>query len=226
VLHGSLGCKAFLNHVRRQAHLHPHSPPPPPASLVCDAPGCSAAGVLETLSHACVDCPEVAPVIDWLVTTWASLAHEVVPRCSRVLLADDIDAWPGRPPDLGSQRLWTRLRVAVLGAIWHVRCSRAAVPGMSFARRVVHLAVQHLLEAIRRDWSRTQGDVRLADAGAFCVDWWRGVDLAMRPEVFVAQWASPPLFCRVVTAPLQEGVHAPVQLELLLGLGFPVPLPP
>ena len=108
--------------------------------------------------------------------------------------------------------------MAVLGTIWHVRCSRVAVPGVSFARRVVHLAVQHLVEAIQRDWSRTQGDVRLVDAGAFCVDWWRGVDLGMRPEVFVAQWASPPIFCRVVAAPFQEGLAGPVQLEMLIGL--------
>ena len=178
-----------------------------------------------TEREAFVNCPEVAPVIDWLIATWASLAHAVVPHCPRVLLADDIEFWPGRPPDPGSLRLWTRLRVTVLGAIWHVRCSRVAVPGVSFARRVVHLAVQHLVEAIQRDWSRTQGDVRLADAGAFCVDWWRGVDLGMRPEVFVAQWASPPIFCRVVAAPFQEGLAGPMQLEMLIGLGLPVPLP-
>jgi hypothetical protein len=226
VLHGCLGCKAFLHHVRRPTDLCPNAPPPPPASLYCDAPGCSASHALETLTHAFVDCPEVAPVVDWLIATWALLTHAVVPRCPRVLLADDIEVWPGRPPDPGSLRLWTRLRVAVLGAIWQVRCSRDTAPGVSFARRVVRLAVQHIVDAIRRDWSRTLGDIRLADAGAFCVDWWRGVDMALRPEIFAVQWATPPLFCRIVGGPPQGGVPGPAHLEFLIGHGFPVPLPP
>ena len=227
VLHGCLGCKAFLHHVHRRADDRPNAPPAPQEVLACDAPGCFAAGTLETITHAFLDCPEVAPVIDWLLATWAQLSGSAVPRCPRVLLADDLDAWPGHPADPATLRLWTRLRVAVLGAVWRVRCARDEGPGVSFARRVVSLALQHLLGAIRRDWSRTQGDVRLADAGAFCVDWWRGFDVELAVNDFVAQWARPAIFCRVVGAPpLAAGAADHRQLELLVGPGLPVPLPP
>ena len=38
---------------------------------------------------------------------------------ARVLLADDPDGWPEgeRPPSVPAYQLWTRLRVALLGAI-------------------------------------------------------------------------------------------------------------
>jgi hypothetical protein len=224
ILHGSLGCKAFLAHVRRQAS--PHQPAPERSSVACDAPGCAGAGVLETLTHAFLTCPEVVPVIDWLTATWEALAQCRVPRSSRVLLADDLEAWPARPGAPGAVRLWTRLRVAVLGAIWRVRCSRDEHRGESFARRAVRLGVQQLLAAIQRDWSRTQGDLRMADGGAFCVDWWRGFDVSQSVSDFEAQWAQPPLLCRVEgEVPAVAGVDQR-RLVLMLGLGHPVPLPP
>ena len=223
ILHGCLGCKAFLAHVRRRA---PPYRMPDRAMISCDAPGCAAAGALETLTHTFLTCPAVVPAIDWLLATWELLAQSVVPRCARVLVADDLLGWANRPRDPGTLRLWTRLRVAVLGAIWQVRCSRDALPGESFARRAVRLAVQHLLGAIRRDWSRTQGDLRMADAGAFCVDWWRGFDVAMSVEDFVAQWAQPPLLCRVVGSPPAPGAADQRQLELRLSLEAPAALPP
>ena len=89
-----------------------------------------------------------------------------------MLLADDIEAWPiaHRPSGLALD-LWTRLRVCVLGSIWQVRCHRsaAATRHESFARRAVSsIAVESIIEAIQRDWQRTQGDIRQLDNGSFC----------------------------------------------------------
>lgn len=221
LLHGCLGCNAFLHHVRVQRGSGPAAP-----VLACSAPECQPQAPLETLSHAFLECPAVAPAIDWLVATWAQLSQHPVPRSARVLLLDDLDAWLDRPADRHVLQLWTRLRVALLGAIWQVRCSRDAAPG-SFARRAVLLALEHLLGAIQRDWARTQGDIRHLDAGGFCVDWWRGVDVVLPVSAFVEQWARPPLFCRVHSVlPSQPGGAFQQRLSLLLGPGFPVALPP
>ena len=218
LLHGCLGCRAFLRHVRA-------SPLP---SACCPAPGCAAAGSVETLSHAFLDCPEVRPAIDWLLATWQCLAHVAVPRTAQVLLADDPGGWPDRPQDVPTYRLWTRLRVAVIGAIWRVRCARdegGAASG-SFARRAVSLALHHLLGAIQRDWTRTQTDVREMDDGAFCLDWWRGFDCSLTVANFEEQWASPPLFCALLgEAPDASRQEDNRTLEMLLGLDFPVPRP-
>lgn len=216
LLHGCLGCKAFLHHVRR----------PPVADVLCEAPACAAHAPLETLSHAFLDCPAAAPAIDWLLATWAQLSQQAPPpRSASVLLADDLDAWPGAPTDARTLALWTRLRVAVLGAVWELRCSRPA-GGESFARQAVRLALQHLLGALQRDWARTQGDVRSLDAGGFCLDWWRGVDTVLTVDQFVTQWAQPPLLCRVDgERPVLPGAPDARTLELLLGVAHPVPLP-
>ena len=222
VLHGCLGCKAFLHHVRRQQHAAPAA-----VDVMCDAPECCAQPALETLSHAFLDCPAAAPAIDWLRDTWAQLTQQPpVPRSAQVLLADDLEAWPGHPTEAGALALWTRLRVAVLGAIWELRCFRPA-DGGSFARQAVSLALQHVLGALGRDWARTQGDVRHLDAGGFCMDWWRGVDTALTVAQFQQQWATPPLLCQVLgPGPPLPGSPDTRTLELLLRPGHPVPLPP
>ena len=96
----------------------------------------------------------------------------------------------------------------------------------SFAHRAVSLAIQHLLDAIRRDWIRVHTDVRGLDAGAFCVDWWRGVDCSLGVDRFEDRWASPPLFCRLAGVPPRQGEEDERTLELLLSSSFPVPKPP
>jgi hypothetical protein len=220
LLHGCLGCKAFLHHVRRT------QPAAQAADVMCEAPECALQHAVETLSHAFLDCPAAAPAIDWLLATWGQLSQQPPPpRSARVLLADDLDAWPGHPTEAGSLTLWTRLRVAVLGAIWELRCFRP-VDGGSFARQAVSLALQHLLGALQRDWARTQGDVRHLDAGGFCMDWWRGVDTVLTVDQFQEQWAKPPLLCLVLgPRPQQPGAADPRTLELRLRPGHPVPLP-
>jgi hypothetical protein len=109
---------------------------------------------------------------------------------------DDVDAWPDRPDDKQLLRLWTRLRVTTLGAIWRIRTARAdRRDGRPFAHRVIALVINKLTEAIARDWIRTQQDVRTLDDGSFCSAWWRGFDASLSQEAFEEQW--PPVFHRV-----------------------------
>ena len=217
LLHGCLGCNAFLAHVRSHQH---GTRAEEGRTCLCTAPECLAAGSVEDLSHAFLLCPHVAPVIDWLLATWLHLSGVAAPRTARVLLADDPAGWPDCPQDAWAYQLWTRLRVATLGAIWQVRCARDEGPdGVSFASRAVALAVQSLAGAIKRDWLRTQSDVRELDDGAFCHDWWRGLDCRMSIGRFERTWARLPLLCRLVHE--DEGTS----LVIRFGPGMPVPWP-
>ena len=47
---------------------------------MCDAPGCLVAGSVETLSHVFLECPEVVPVIDWLLSTCEALISQAPQR--------------------------------------------------------------------------------------------------------------------------------------------------
>ena len=221
LLHGQLGCRAFLAHARRLARRAVE------VDACCQAPGCLEGGATETLTHALLDCPSVAPVISWLCNTWAHLTQQPPPpRLASLLLADDTASWPNAPQDAGAMRLWTRLRVTTLGAIWRARCAREEGmlrPG-SFARQVVAAVVGHINAAIRRDWARTQVDLRQLDDGAFCVDWWRGFDTALTVEQFELQWAVPPLLCEVA-GPGPAAGAATRSLHLRLGTDSPIPWP-
>ena len=213
MLHARLGCNAFLYHVRKSG------------SPLCSHPACAAAGDVETLTHAFLLCPAVRPVIDWMLGTWHRLAGVKLPRAPELILADDPShGWPvgaGRP----AFRLWTRLRGATLGAIWQARCSRGTYQA-SFARHAVTLAVDSLLQAIRRDWRRTQEDPRLLDNGAFCNDWWRGFDARLKVGDFERQWALPPIFCGLEGARPPAGADDHRRLEMKLGRDRPLARPP
>ena len=149
-----------------------------------------------------------------------------MPRTAQVLLADDVRGWPQAPADANTYRLWTRLRVTTLGAIWRVRCARdEGQSSASFAHKDASMAVESLVSAIQRDWCRTQEDIRSMDAGAFCTDWWRGLDGITEVSTFEKQWARPEILCRLVgTRPLQ-GAPDNRTLELRFGTAFPVPVP-
>jgi len=210
VLHGQLGCNAFLHHVSPALH----------ASACCTAPPCRQLHTPETLTHAFLECPEVQPAVAWLGQTWKQLAGArfAVPPSHTFLLADDPQGWAGAA-DPKLYRQWTRLRVAFLGAVWEARCSRGGGPvGVSFARRVAQATTATLVSAIWRDWLRTLTDVRGLEARWFCADWWRDAGFHLTGKKFAASWLEPAIFCR-----LGDGVRA--DLELRLGQGRPVPLP-
>ena len=225
ILHGTLGCNAFTYHVRQGGLPHGHLPA---SARWCTSPTCSAAEIHETLTHAFLECPDAAPAIDWLLDAWQVLTAtpQRLPKSALLLLGDDPKAWPPdlAPADPKTYRLWTRLRVHILGAIWRVRCSRAevAIRHSSFARRVVSMAVDQLIDSIQRDWARTQQDLRNMASGAFCQQWWRGRDTQIDTAAFISQWATPELLCKVSGGGSNA---APLALELLIGLDMPVRFP-
>ena len=192
---------------------------------LCTHPECHTAGRHETITHAFLDCPAVAPAVDWLLRAWQVLTQspEAPPRTAALLLADDMAAWPdtSRPTTASAIALWTRLRVSVLGSIWRLRCMRseAIIRHQSFARRAIAMAVDSLVEAIQRDWRRTEGDLRQMDNGGFCSSWWRGRDTELSLRDFEKTWTKPSYFCRI-TGPRRNR-----QLQLLIGVDKPIAFP-
>ena len=113
-----------------------------------------------------------------------------------------------------ASRLWTRLRVATLGAIWQARCERDAdglLPGTTLARRAASLALASVEGSIRRDWARAV-DVAPSALPPFCAAWFRGIDLTITLKAFKERWAVPGYFCEVV----ELGGHQP-SLEIRFG---------
>ena len=129
ILHGSIGCNAFMFHILRQGRNSNVQDD----MRLCRSPDCTAAGHPEDITHAFLSCPDILPAIDWLLNAWAALAglDRPPPKSAALLLADDINAWPEDIRPTGpAYRLWTRLRVNVLGAIWRVRCARGEAGGV------------------------------------------------------------------------------------------------
>ena len=88
------------------------------------------------------------------------------------------------------------------------------------------MAVTSLLEAIKRDWMRTNSDVRELDDGTFCKDWWRGFNVMQSVDDFIEDWASPPIFCEVQGPPPATRQEVDNRtLHLRLALDEPVPRP-
>ena len=223
VMHGVLGCGGYLAHCRYREAGHSHLSAAGLAMALgrgrCKAPCCSqlSPAPLETVSHALLHCPAVEPAVTWLRGIWAALAKidvHMVPVEVDVLLADDLSGWPSSPAGFRAQRLWTRLRVATLGAIWQARCERdegGIKEGMTLARRAATLALRSVQSAILRDWARA-GAAAPHDLPGYCAAWLRGFDASITLAAFKSQWAVPGFFCSVTEQPGQ-----PPELEVHIG---------
>jgi hypothetical protein len=88
------------------------------------------------------------------------------------------------------------------------------------------MTVKHVVEAIHRDWLRTTSDIRLLDNGAFCTDWWRGLNPAMSLSDFVSQWAFGNFFCTVDQGDLLADPPRQPSVAIHLGNNVPVFFPP
>lgn len=209
ILHGSLMCNAYRLHLRPD---RPHS------EGLCPHPQCQQAGALETLTHAFLDCPAVAPALDWLLQLWAAITpgQPQPPRCALLLLADWQQAWKPSPQQA---ELWGLLRVTFLGCAWHQRCQRPGGPQITAQQSAFTVAasvVAFVREAIRRDWARTQHDVRML-CPHLPSRHFRGRNPELAMDAFKARWCrGPPHVCTVQDSG---------RLRLLLTTHHPVPVP-
>ena len=216
VLHGALLVNALRVHVR---------PAAPAAEGLCVLPECRAVGVAvghapwETLSHAFLTCPAAAPVVDWALQLWEALTPGAAqpPRCASVLLLDRRDLW--QPPQY-AEAAWGALRVTLLGCLWHLRCGRGADEGApptaaTCAYRASAAVVEHLVEAIKRDWLRVTEEVPLLSEDV-CSSWFRGRRLDLSQAAFLGRWGLQGRLCAV----REDG-----SLLVRLHLDRPVPVP-
>lgn len=233
LMHGSLYVGAFLCHIGVLG----------PEAACCTHPGC--AGELETLSHAFLLCPAVAPAADWLCRVFDAVTHHGPPANAQLLLGDSWAAWQP-PPE--TEHLWTALRAAFLSSVWRLRCRRS-LGGQPFTATAVCAAVVAAVRAsIQRDWARATKDlVKLSGA---CPEWFRGRSPALKLSAFRARWAERGVLCTVVggededsdsegegASSLGEGAASqsgegaagaarpPPQLTLHFSLAHPVPAP-
>jgi hypothetical protein len=157
--------------------------------------GCAAS--LETVTHAFVTCPVLAPVWAWVCDTWAALTDVAPPRETAVLVVGDLSAWSPPPSFLP---LWTLFRLAVLHAIWQLRCARNRSLGTaSFtAGNVIGLACSQLDTCMCIDWNRIN-IVERAQVHA------RIAATSTRPaftlDAFCRRWCMRDVFARVAGGP-------------------------
>ena len=203
LLHCTLGCKAYLTHVRLRGEYVGQQAVRDSAG--CSHPACRDSGDLvpETLTHCFVLCPAVAQAVEWLLATWAHLSGQAPPPNGSVvdvLLLDDASAWLGGPALNSRERsLWNRLRVAFLGAVWAQRCQResnAAASPVSLARAAAQSTLDAVVDALERDWRRCQSSLRQQHPHVN-PSWFLGFDETRPQHHFVRQWATPPILCTV-----------------------------
>ncbi|KAJ9516746.1 hypothetical protein QJQ45_027158, partial [Haematococcus lacustris] len=183
VLHGSLMVGALWGHILKGAAA--------PGSSDCRL--CQP-GQLETLTHAFLTCPAVAPVWEWVLDVYGHLTGTRPPSGDALLLLSGrptrSEAPPFQPPD---SLLWLRLRVAYLGTVWRLRSSGAATalqPQM-VAQRVAEEVVLTLSSAVKRDWHRVGRDIRVGLCGAVPSTWFRGTDPELGADQFDRLWPEP-----------------------------------
>ncbi|KAJ9518354.1 hypothetical protein QJQ45_010319 [Haematococcus lacustris] len=183
VLHGSLMVGALWGHILKGA-----AAPGSSACRLCQP------GQLETLTHAFLTCPAVAPVWEWVLDVYGHLTGTRPPSGDALLLLSGrptrSEAPPFQPPD---SLLWLRLRVAYLGTVWRLRSSGAATalqPQM-VAQRVAEEVVLTLSSAVKRDWHRVGRDIRVGLCGAVPSTWFRGKDPELGADQFDRLWPEP-----------------------------------
>lgn len=207
IMHGSLYVNAFLCRIGVL----------PAAAAYCECADCQAAGVLENLSHAFLQCPAVAPAAEWLCAVFAAVAGGAAPpRCTRVLLGDEHAVWHPDPP---LQHCWTHLRASFLHAVWWLRARRSRA-GLPFcAADVCAETVAAVRAAIQRDWLRATRDLQRLP-GNFS-EWFRGRDVSIPLREFRQRWAQRGCLCEA--EPPAEG--EPPRMQLRFSVAVPVPAP-
>ena len=68
---------------------------------------------------------------------------------------------------------------------------------------------------------RTQTDLRHIDSGAFCKDWWRGLDCSLTVTSFASLWATPPIFCTMIGVTPGDQEPDTHTMEMTISMAWP-----
>ena len=191
ILHGALLVNAYRVHAIKSL---PHT------AAYCMALCCEGRQQAETLSHALMECPSIKDAATWLLDLWAVIDGESArpPWDPQVLLADDHRVWAPAP---ARAALWARLRLAVLQAIWRVRCYRHLHGGDVHSRLAgpaVLQAIEDVRFAIQQDWMRVEkGSSGIVAESGLPTSWFRGRDPTLKQQQFEDKWAYRGVLCSV-----------------------------
>jgi hypothetical protein len=188
---------------------------------------CASAGrpdQLETYTHAFMDCPAVSTALAWLLEVYEALTGTAPPRDPLVLLADAHWRWR---TDGAPGRLWQRLRVLFLGAVWLVRSNpprdkrpphQDQAPDAAHALAIIQDILTNLQRGVRRDWLRVLEDPRSATGNTVPSAWFKGLPPTLTLDQFQALWPD----CGEWFA-TTEGVR---HVHIRLSLEWPLPVLP
>lgn len=211
IMHGNLMVNAFRMRL---------DPMLPAVAACCQHPPCSHSRQLETLTHCFLECPATAAAVDWLLDVWEALSGWRPSRSAEVILADFPTAsTPSHP-------LWTRLRVALLGCIWHCRCNRHLLPDnphSSLATTAAVMVVDHIRNCVWRDWvCVAEGDRGGLEARQLIEHGLIGSTRAeFRLSAFIERWCEAPCVASIEGA---ESGQSPT-LAVNLSYTWPKPVP-
>jgi hypothetical protein len=188
VMHASLYTGVFWAYVTGRGASH----------AACCSPSCKAAGLLDTMQHLFLECPDVQAAAQWLVRLWGAVSPTGPPPCTAaVLLAGDDRVWqPGG--EESHDELWTTLRLSWLHAVWSLRCRRLLDPERSpvTAAGVVAATVAAVTRLMRRDYARTVGDARCMSTAPR--SWFRGTVVpTLAVDGFLKRWGANGVLCSV-----------------------------
>jgi hypothetical protein len=162
-------------------------------------------------------CPVAQASFQWLIDTWHAVTQleNPPPLSFAVLVADDHRVWHPK----AHKKLWQRLRVTTLYAIWNAsKLARGGQPNT--AAGIAAFVVHTLTKAIRQDWCRVEafgnGGLAALTAGKINSEWLRGRKPLMPMPDFKDFWCVHNVLCDVTST------HT---LRVHWTLAHPVPVP-
>ncbi len=132
-----------------------------------------------------------------------------------MLLADDGRVWQ---PPRQLRALWTRLRLAVLHAIWVAACHAHQDRIPSTARSVATRVMSYCRQLMLQHWFRVGMTRPDLDA---CPHWLLARNPALTSQTFQEWWCASEVLCRV----LPVAGEGPSRMEVLWDVDAPIPLP-
>ena len=195
---------------------------------ICPAPTCAQQPgrnrARDSLSHAFLACPALAPARHWLAQLWAAISGGPPPPTedAALMLGDLPAAWSHHPArtegeHAGIVRLWGALRLTFLFAAW---CAHQADDAEErTAQAVVQTTVQELQRRMREQFYTSALPPEIVDALPARL---LTADLQQAKLAdFTSVWAHRGVLCSLV----QPAGGGPPTLQLKLSMAQPVPAP-
>ena len=154
-------------------------------------------GRLETLQHAFLDCPAVAPALRWVRRLWRRMSGASPPNTAAVWLQGVEGTWAGRGRATDT---WRVLRALLLTTVWELRCTRLRTGRQFGAADVIAAYVERVRRQVEADWQRISSS--MFDLAGACPTWFCNVHTAVWGlPAFEARWCQNGVIAVVAPPP-------------------------